>query len=143
MNSGNHVMLLGDLVIWEYEYLGGIRAVKPGYKEFSIKPLLVDGVEWVNCSYDSIYGKIVSNWKKSGCALSQHIEIPANTTALIYFPSSAYGPIVSSGPTSPASSSSYVIDKTAIEKAGGKFVATEGDYLVFSFGSGKYDFGPR
>ena len=28
MNSGNHVMLLGDLIIWEYEYLGGIRALE-------------------------------------------------------------------------------------------------------------------
>ena len=25
MNSGNHVMLLGDLLTWAYQYLGGIR----------------------------------------------------------------------------------------------------------------------
>ena len=149
MNSGNHVMLLGDLVIWEYEYLGGIKATKPGYKEFSIKPLTVDGIEWVNCSYDSIYGKIVSNWKKTGGALYRHIEIPANTTALIYFPSSAsvsvsgVVPAIGQDSSGPLISSSSVIDKAAIEKAGGRFVGTEGDYLIFSFGSGKYDFGPR
>ena len=33
MNSGNHVMLLGDLVIWYYEYLGGIRPAAPAYKK--------------------------------------------------------------------------------------------------------------
>ena len=25
MNSGNHVMLVGDLVVWLYEYLAGIQ----------------------------------------------------------------------------------------------------------------------
>src|SRR6185369_10171173 len=25
MNSGNHVMLVGDLAVWMYEYLAGIR----------------------------------------------------------------------------------------------------------------------
>ena len=36
MNSGNHVMLLGDLIIWEYEYLGGIRALEPGYSKIQM-----------------------------------------------------------------------------------------------------------
>ena len=29
MNSGNHVMLVGDLVIWLYENLAGIKS-RPG-----------------------------------------------------------------------------------------------------------------
>ena len=36
MNSGNHVMLLGDLIIWYYEYLGGIR-----HKSYSIHIVLI------------------------------------------------------------------------------------------------------
>jgi len=34
MNSRNHVMLLGDFVVWVYQDLAGIKAnpEKPGYK---------------------------------------------------------------------------------------------------------------
>ncbi len=40
MNSGNHVMLLGDLLPWYYEYLGGIRPDEkcPGFKHIILTP---------------------------------------------------------------------------------------------------------
>ena len=40
MNSRNIVMLNGDLNIWLYEYLGGIRPdpEAPGFKKIIIKP---------------------------------------------------------------------------------------------------------
>ena len=86
MNSGNHVMLLGDLVIWEYECLAGIRATKPGFKEMNLKPYPVEGLYWVKCSYDSVYGKISSDWKKSGKDFVWNINIPANTVAKVFVP---------------------------------------------------------
>lgn len=86
MNSGNHVMLLGDLITWEYECLGGIRAAKPGFKEIILKPYPVEGLDWVKCSYDSVYGKIISSWKKSGKSFVWNITIPANTSARVFVP---------------------------------------------------------
>lgn len=86
MNSGNHVMLLGDLLIWEYEYLGGIRPVEPGFKKFALKPYPIKGLDYVNCSYDSAYGKIISNWKVNGNVFEWDFTIPANTTAVVYLP---------------------------------------------------------
>ncbi|MCF0193500.1 MAG: alpha-rhamnosidase, partial [Prevotella sp.] len=40
MNSGNHIMLLGDLVTWMFQNVGGIRAdaAKPGFKHIILKP---------------------------------------------------------------------------------------------------------
>ena len=40
MNSGNHVMLVGDLVIWLYENLAGIKPdpEQPGFKHIIMKP---------------------------------------------------------------------------------------------------------
>ena len=40
MNSGNHVMLVGDFVIWLYENLAGIRPdeVEPGFKHIIMRP---------------------------------------------------------------------------------------------------------
>lgn len=86
MNSGNHVMLLGDLLIWEYEYLGGIRPLSPGYKTIELKPYPVPGLDWVKCSYNSVSGRIVSNWKVSGGKFEWEVEIPEGTTAKAYIP---------------------------------------------------------
>ena len=81
MNSGNHVMLLGDLILWEYEYLGGIRALEPGYSKIQLKPYPIEGLDFVNCSYNSVSGRIESNWKREGNRFEWDIVIPANTTA--------------------------------------------------------------
>jgi alpha-L-rhamnosidase len=86
MNSGNHVMLLGDLIIWEYEYLGGIRPLEPGYKAVAFKPYPIKGLDWVNCSYDSVSGKIVSNWKVDGGKFEWDVEIPEGVKANVYIP---------------------------------------------------------
>ena len=86
MNSGNHVMLLGDLLIWEYEYLGGIRPLEPGYRTIGLKPYPVEGLDWVNCSYDSVHGKIVSNWKLQDGVFDWEVEVPSGTTAKAWIP---------------------------------------------------------
>ncbi len=86
MNSGNHVMLLGDLILWEYEYLGGIRALEPGYSKIQLKPYPIEGLDVVNCSYNSVSGRIESNWKREGKRFEWDFTIPANTTAEVCLP---------------------------------------------------------
>ena len=86
MNSGNHVMLLGDLILWEYEYLGGIRALEPGYSKIQFKPYPIEGLDFVNCAYNSVSGRIESNWKREGNQFEWDIVIPANTTAEVCLP---------------------------------------------------------
>ena len=86
MNSGNHVMLLGDLILWEYEYLGGIHALNPGYSTIQLKPYPIEGLDYVNCAYNSVSGRIESNWKRNGDHFEWDIVIPANTTAEVHLP---------------------------------------------------------
>ena len=86
MNSGNHVMLLGDLILWEYEYLGGIRALEPGYSKIQLKPYPIEGLDHVNCAYNSVSGRIESNWKREGNHFEWDIVVPANTTAEVCLP---------------------------------------------------------
>lgn len=89
MNSGNHVMLLGDLIPWVYEDLAGIRTSrdKPGFAHIIMKPdFSIDDLEWVDASYDTPYGRVVSKWKKNLMQVQWEVEIPANTTAEIYLP---------------------------------------------------------
>ena len=86
MNSGNHVMLLGDLLTWCYQYLGGIRS-RDAYKHIVLKPAFdILDCEWANVSFDSPYGTISSRWKKNLQHLEWDVEIPCNTTAEVYLP---------------------------------------------------------
>jgi len=86
---GSHVILVTATPgSWFFEGLGGILpdSKNPGFKHFNLKPGIVKSVDWVNCSYQSPYGKITSNWKTEDGKLTYHVEIPANTTATVYVP---------------------------------------------------------
>lgn len=88
MNSHNHVMLLGDLLIWYYESLAGISTDKEniGFKKINMKPIFPNELDFVNASYNSIHGKIDSRWKKKDNKIEWAITIPANTSAEITLP---------------------------------------------------------
>jgi len=88
MNSQNHVMLLGDLLIWYYENMAGIKSnpETPGFKQIIMKPDFNAGLTFVNASYESIYGLIKSDWKKNKNTLEWKITIPANSSAVVYLP---------------------------------------------------------
>lgn len=89
MNSGNHVMLLGDLLPWCFNNLAGIRTDrwKTGYKHIILQPeYKIENCDNGKASYQSIYGKIVSEWKRTPTHFSWDVEIPANTTAEVHFP---------------------------------------------------------
>ena len=86
MNSGNHVMLLGDLLTWAYQYLGGIRSTD-AYKHIVLRPSFdIQDCEWANVSYDSPYGTIKSHWRKTLQHLEWDVTIPCNTTAEVCLP---------------------------------------------------------
>lgn len=90
MNSGNHVMLLGDLIIWYYSYLGGIRSTS-GNNSFLLEPYPIEGLDYVKCSYNSVYGRIESNWYRKGNRFEWDILIPPNTTVTVALPTSSCG----------------------------------------------------
>ena len=85
MNSGNHVMLLGDLIPWYYSYLGGIRGFN-GYSRIILKPYPLEGLRRVTCSYNSVSGRIESNWRRKGDVFEWDILIPPNRTAEVWLP---------------------------------------------------------
>lgn len=64
MNSGNHLMLLGDLLTWYYENLAGIQSDKEeiAFKKIIMKPVFPAGLNYVKASHGSPYGLIKSEW---------------------------------------------------------------------------------
>ena len=87
MNSANHVMLLGDLLLWEYEYLAGIQPLEPGYSKIQFHPTFVEGLNRVDCNYRSVSGTIESHWRRIGKGIEWTVVIPPNTTAEVHLPS--------------------------------------------------------
>lgn len=90
MNSGNHVMLIGDFVVWMYEDLAGIRndveEDSYGYKKILMQPAFIDGLDHAAATYASPYGPIASNWTRTGDNLTWNITVPANATAKVVVP---------------------------------------------------------
>ncbi|SDM33268.1 alpha-L-rhamnosidase [Catalinimonas alkaloidigena] len=88
MNSQNHVMLLGDLLIWYYEHLAGIKSDDEAvaFRKIIMNPYFPDDLRYVNASYQSVQGLIRSHWQKSKNRLTWDITIPANTSARVYLP---------------------------------------------------------
>ncbi|MFD1771987.1 alpha-L-rhamnosidase [Sphingobacterium suaedae] len=86
MNSQNHVMMLGDLLIWYYENLAGIKSAQNGFQVVEMKPSFVEGLDHVDARYKGLYGEIVSSWKKIGNTLQWTISIPANSRANVFLP---------------------------------------------------------
>jgi alpha-L-rhamnosidase len=87
--SNNHFML-GHLMEWFYNGLGGIKQEEgsTAFKKIVIKPEFIQDLSYVNSSYHSIQGKIVSNWKRTATGIVMEVEIPANTTAKVTVPTS-------------------------------------------------------
>lgn len=69
---------------WLFKEMCGIRV--DGENHFMIAPKPGGHFTYANAEYQSVYGKVVSGWKKQEDKYSFEIEIPANTTADINLP---------------------------------------------------------
>lgn len=116
MNSQNHVMLLGDLLIWYYENMAGIKSnpETPGFKQIIMKPDFEAGLSYVNASHESLYGLIKSNWKKNKNKLQWNITIPANTSALVYLPTANALAVTVNNQKLTPNSTSYTTENNSI-----------------------------
>ncbi|GAA4799398.1 glycoside hydrolase family 78 protein [Olivibacter ginsenosidimutans] len=85
--SNNH-MMLGHLMEWLYSGLAGIKQQNGdfGFKHLLLEPEMVDGLDEVRASYESINGTIAMHWQKESENTRLSIEIPANTDALLLVP---------------------------------------------------------
>ena len=130
-SSQDHFML-GQIQEWFYHDVAGIGCdpAGPGFKKIIIHPQPVGDVTWVKASYDSIRGKIVSNWKRDGDKFTMSVTIPANTTAMIFVPVRSADAVTESG-------------KTAGHSKGVKFLRMESARAVFAVEAGEYTFKSR
>ena len=86
MNSLNHYSY-GSVLEYMYKYVAGICASATAFKSVCFKPQLNIKMGYMNCSYDSVSGRYVSNWKINGDgSVTMHFEVPFNCTATACLP---------------------------------------------------------
>jgi alpha-L-rhamnosidase len=88
MNSYNHYAF-GSVIAWVYRYVAGIDTAldDPGFHHVVIHPHLDAAMPKAGGEYESVYGKIRTEW--SGLpdkGFSLKVTIPANTSATVYLP---------------------------------------------------------
>lgn len=126
MNSFNHYSL-GSCGEWMFRSMLGIDTEGAGFKKIFMKPELGNGITWARGHYDSIHGRIESDWKVDGDVFTWRITVPPNTTAKVYLPTMELKSIRESG--------------KPIQKAEGlRFLRFENDRAVIHAESGEYTF---
>jgi alpha-L-rhamnosidase len=132
MNSGNHLMLLGDFGGWLYEDLAGIKSDPdhPGFKHILIRPPVVEDLKFVRASHLSPFGKIATDWQRDGSAFTLRVLIPVNTTATVYIPTSDPASVTESG-------------RAANTVPGVRLLRNDDAVAVYEVDSGAYVFASR
>ncbi|PRX51397.1 alpha-L-rhamnosidase [Prauserella shujinwangii] len=105
------------------ETLLGIRPAAPGAARIDIVPPGT-GLEHAEGTVHTQRGPVSLSWKRTRNGLRAAVEIPVNVTARVELPA--------------AGGTTY----RAVGPAGGRYVGTEGDRVIFEMGSGKAVFVP-
>ena len=135
MNSFAHYSF-GAVCEWMINDLAGIQSDGVGYEKIIIHPHPPTPgsnhdhppIKWVKAHYDSVHGRITSNWKQTKSVFELEMEIPANTTATVYLPATRKDKITEGG-------------KSLAEAKSVKFLRMENNSVVLAVESGSYRFG--
>lgn len=97
-NSQIHNTMI-SVGLWFTEGLGGIRDDEkaPGYRHFTAAPGVESGLQRVDASLATGYGKIASAWRVEGDTLTYELDVPPNTTATVILPAAGLGTVLESG----------------------------------------------
>jgi alpha-L-rhamnosidase len=128
MNSFNHYAY-GAIGDWIYRNVAGIRNDPdyPGFKRFTIRPLVTSRLDHVRAWHVSPYGRIISEWNTNGEKLQMNVTVPPNSVARIYIPRRDGTGVLESG--------------LSLEKADGILgMEEQEDLLMLEVGSGEYHF---
>jgi alpha-L-rhamnosidase len=121
--------LQGPIGHWFYHSLAGIRRDPgaPGFRKIILKPELAGDLAWVKAHHDTLYGRIVSSWRRDGGQFDWNVAIPPNTTATVFVPAAEPAAVSEGG-------------KAAREAAGLRFLRMEDGAAVFAAEPGDYHF---
>jgi alpha-L-rhamnosidase len=93
MNSFSHYSF-GAVCEWMFHTLAGIDTDGPGFRRLQLRPSPPSPgsnpdqppIDWVRARYDSLHGRIMSQWRRQAGRFELEVVIPANTTATVHLP---------------------------------------------------------
>lgn len=85
MNSFNHYAY-GAIGEWMYQVVGGLRALKPGYREILIAPEPGEAIEWAKTSLETPQGLLSCEWEKKPRSLRVIFTVPEGCSANLRLP---------------------------------------------------------
>ncbi len=85
MNSFAHYAF-GAVVGWMFAQPAGITNPEAGFRTVKVAPQLDPKLTWLRSSYDSVRGKVVSEWSVKNGKLSMRVVVPPNMKAEIHVP---------------------------------------------------------
>lgn len=93
MNSLNHYAY-GSVINYAVRYIAGLKPLEPGYRKVKINPQYNAQLGYMNCTYKSVSGTYVANWKiNADGTISVHYEIPFDCEAVVSLPEYEKGEI--------------------------------------------------
>jgi alpha-L-rhamnosidase len=127
--SHNHPMF-GSVSEWFYKVPAGINPAPDavGFDKIVIRPQPVGDLDWVKASYDSMHGKVVSEWTRKAEKFNLRVRVPVGATATVFLPAKEGTPVTEAG-------------KPFERAAGVQLLRREGGNAVLAIGSGDYEFG--
>jgi alpha-L-rhamnosidase len=127
--SHNHPMF-GSVSEWFYRELAGINPAPDavGFDKIVFRPQPVGDLTWVKASYDSVHGKVVSEWRWDAGKFNLRVRVPVGATATVILPAKDGTPVTENG--------------RPLEQASGvKRLTGVSGHAVVAIGSGQYEFG--
>jgi alpha-L-rhamnosidase len=121
--------MFGSVSEWFYRALAGINAAPDavGFNQIVIRPQPVGDLKWVKANYDSVRGKVVSEWSREAGKFKLRVRIPVGVQATVFLPAKDGTPVMEGG--------------RPIERATGvKLVRWEAGTAVLAIGAGEYEF---
>jgi alpha-L-rhamnosidase len=95
-NSYNH-FYLGAVSGFLFRKVAGIDAALPGFESVVIRPILDTRIKRCSADYDSVMGRISTNWEQAQNRFALAVTLPANTVAQIHLPARSDSRIDESG----------------------------------------------
>ncbi|MGV2886723.1 family 78 glycoside hydrolase catalytic domain [Paenibacillus taichungensis] len=129
MNSFNHYAY-GAIGEWLYRYVAGINTdeQQPGFRIVHIEPKPGPGLEWVEASFETMYGSVTSNWyRRDNNEMEVRVTIPANTTGTVLLPGADVQTVLENG-------------KAVDQVADIHEIEAKGSDVRIALGSGSYQF---
>lgn len=128
MNSHNHPMM-GSVGTWFYKYVLGITpdSVSPAFEQFNLHPVIFDDLSFAEGELITEKGVIKSAWRKEGKSIIYTINIPENTLATVYVPTTNVKSVKEGG-------------KSTNKIKSIEFIGEESEYAVYRISSGSYQF---